>query len=524
MSTQALSLVSLLNEMAGVPCLAFSVHRGFRSFGLDLSRFLFFARMDNLRYIEFPPEDMTPEDASSALNELIEKFKWRSHIKIVLSPSDSENLVKRLRMLTDVVVILQSDLQRLTAGTNVTQPLRELLREQLDVKNLAAYQYQGAVTGNKFFGREAQLNTLIQHPGTSYLVTGTRMSGKTSLLQEAKRRIEESNAGSSDLHPIALYIDCKRYTTAAGFISAVLADLEERSSFSNYERWDSPHRWHSFFRYLRTYVRKLPNKHLYLFLDEYDQILQIEKEQAGITWNFRSLKDTNSPQKGVIQFVLAGSKGLAKQAANRDSGLYNFVDPEGCKLDNFDVRTIKQILQSPMEDLGFRIDDLALIAQDVLTETAGRPSSVQFICYNLVRSLVATKKSVITDADVKKIVRGPEYLQYYKRTVHENTDIVQKFVLCAQSQDNETRASFSQEETMQKLRSFHVYLEESDLIESLDDLVNSGFLVFDERAGAEVRFVLSTPVIKRIFRGISLESYIGPMVQKGLAIRLENGL
>src|SRR4029077_2272641 len=106
-----------------------------------------------------------------------------------------------------------------------------------------------------------------------------------------------------------------------------------------------------------------------------------------VTWNFRALYQTNSDDKGkgIIQFVIAGSKDLAIRAAQRESNFYNFLGP--CRLSNFDLGTTSTLLQRPMEELGFKISDPPLIAQQLLRESAGRPSSVQFICFHLVKRL-----------------------------------------------------------------------------------------------------------------------------------------
>src|SRR5439155_26325446 len=155
------------------------------------------------------------------------------------------------RALPNVMVVSHTDLQRVSDSKNVTQPLRDLFRGQIDLSRLVGYQYNGAVTGNRFFGRDSQLTALMQRPDISYLVTGTRMSGKTSLLMEAKRRLEEIDPHGSSHRRNAIYVDCKRYSTVAGLINAILTEMEERTSFSNIERWESPHRWYMFYCYLR---------------------------------------------------------------------------------------------------------------------------------------------------------------------------------------------------------------------------------------------------------------------------------
>lgn len=519
------SLPSLIGNRLGLNSIPLSPHNGFQIYKMDLSRLLYFSGMDDIRYVEFPEEPMSAEEACLAFSELITKFKWWFQIKIVLLSGESPELVQRLHALENVMVISPADLQRIEQSKNVTQPLRDLFRNQLSPNRLLGYQYNGAVTGNKFFGREAQLNAIIQRPDNSYLVTGTRMSGKTSLLLEAKRRLEEISAHDASVRPNKIYVDCKRYSTVAGLINAILTEMEERTSFSNIDRWQSPQRWYMFYSYLRRFASDHPDKRLHLFLDEYDQVLEMEKksDDPRVTWNFRALYQTNSDDKGkgIIQFVIAGSKDLAIKLAQRESPFYNFLGP--CRLNNFDLGTTSSLLQGPMEELGFKIADLYLIAQKLMRESAGRPSSVQFICHHLVKKLLETKKKVLTIAEVREVVQGPQYLQHYDTTLHENTDLLQRFILAAQSKGEERKISFSRDDIVRQLEGFGVYLDTPKLIHSLEDLVNSGFLVLDEQGAGELRYVLSIPVIQRIFRPSSLDSFIKRMLAQHVVFRLEGG-
>lgn len=522
MNADPISLPSLISNRLGLNSVALSPHNDFQIYKMDLSRLLYFSGMDDIRYVEFPEALMEPEEGCLAFSELITKFKWWLPIKIVLLPKDLPDLVQRLRALENVIVISAADLQRVAESRNVTQPLRDLFRGQLSPNRLVGYQYNGAVTGNRFFGRESQLAAIIQQADRSYLVTGTRMSGKTSLLMEAKRRLQEISSHESSVQPNKIYIDCRRYSTFAGLINAILIEMDDRTSFSKIERWESPHRWHTFYSYLQTFATGHPDKRLHLFLDEYDQVLDIEKEHdPRITWNFRALYQANSSDKGIIQFVIAGSKDLAVNASQKESPFYNFI--EDCKLDNFDLGTITALLQRPMEDLGFKISDPHLIGQQLLRESAGRPSSVQFICYHLVKRLLEAKKKVITIAELREVVQGPKYLQYYDTTLHENTDILQRFILATQSKGEERKITFSRDDILRQLEGFDVYLDTAKLIHSLEDLVNSGFLVHDEQSAGELRYVLSIPVIKRIFRPSSLESFVKLMLNQRVVFRLEGG-
>ncbi len=525
MSTGFNSLPAILDHRLGLNAteLSESPYLDFRLYKMDLSSLLYFKGMEDVRYIEFPNETMSDEEGYLALSELIAKFKCRLQIKLVLLPFDSPGIAERIRTLENVIILHLSDLQRITSHRNVTQPLREVFR-QLDTHSLIGYQYQGAVTGNRFVGRETQINTLMQHPDVSYLVTGPRMSGKSSLLLETLRRLEANSPRDSGMPTNKIYVDCKSFANFAGLINAILLKMEERTSFSRLERWQSPQVWPSFYNFLGSFVRNQLDKHLYIFLDEYDQVLDMEKrEGAKITWNFRRLRQENleEKEKKFIQFVFAGSRELAAKATQNASDLYNFV--VDCKLRNFPMDPISQLLQRPMEELGFKISDPALITQELLGESSGRPSSVQFICYHLASNMLKANKSTITVSDLREVVQGSEYSHFYDLILHENTDVLQRFILSAQSRHDERRTTFSKDDILRQLKNRGVFLDTAKLIHGLDDLVNSGFLELEEHSAGEQKYVLSAPIIKRLFGRLALDDFVNLMVNQGIAFRLEGG-
>ena len=247
--------------------------------------------VDNIKYIEFGDESRNEDEAYYALKELLSIFKWRNVIKVLLLPNELSGLRSRLvGTIDNLVLVTQDELHEISRSENPIGAFRDLMRAQLELGWLNPYQYKGPVTGNRFFGRDAQLRAIITRPEISYLVSGTRASGKTSLLLEAKRRLEETHDGDWEN---TIYIDCARYVGIAGIISSILMDTGNRTSFANVDKWESPARWVQFYRYLRTYTQGRSDRRLHLFFDEYDTLQQLElasEPGASFTWGLRSMK------------------------------------------------------------------------------------------------------------------------------------------------------------------------------------------------------------------------------------------
>ena len=64
-----------------------------------------------------------------------------------------------------------------------------------------------------------------------------------------------------------------------------------------------------------------------------------------------------------------------------------------------------------------------------------------------------------------------------------------------------------------------LHVEQTAIVDSLNDLVYSGFLVESVRAG-EARYELATPVVRSIFKSFSLQSSIDSLLQHRLAVQL----
>jgi hypothetical protein len=486
-----------------------------KAYRLDLGKYLYLAGADEMIYFDLLRDTATDSEGAHAITSLAEAEGWRDQLKIVYHAASSPQLKALLaERLENVAVMSDSDLQGFE-----DQPLKALTKvliRTVDRELLVPYKYFGAVIGNRFFGRQFQLDAIKKHAHISYLVTGTRMSGKSSLLLQARREIDPA-AGFHGAHskPISVYIDCKRYSSFAGMINAILVELAERKSVSDIQKWTNKLNWPRFFRYLRSHAGHSPGKRLFLFLDEYDRVVEFdEKEHADITWNFRALQQNNTPERGIIQFIIAGSKTLAGLCKNQNSAFHNFLNYEDCRLDNFDVGTVKQVVRGPFEDLGFELDDAQRIASEMLVETAGRPSSVQFVCDQAVKRLIARKETVLTAETIRAFTQSSEYIQFHKEAVFENTDPLDQFILCVQAHSD--RRSFTEEDIRKECEMLALYVEPKVLFASLSDLVNSGFLIRDEESYGELRYEIATPVIREIFRHQHPKWFVRPIEDKGL--------
>jgi hypothetical protein len=483
-------------------------HDGYALYHIDFGRTLYVADSDDVLFVQVA-ERITDMDTAVELLEFLAGYGPPDQIKLV-SIAGADRGVPFQRMASahpNLAVVTTAELDRDVQERGFEQAVASALRSSIGPERLLLYQFRGAVTGNRFFGREHQVQALLRQPRLSYLVTGARMSGKTSLLLETKRQLKNQyRSMPASESPGIAYLDCRQVSTVPGLIRAILLQLEERTSFARIERWENAKSWSHFFGYLRGRAKRTPQRRLYLFLDEFDNVIDLEnRNDVKLTWHFRALHQNNSHENGLIQFVLAGSKHLAAAQKNLSTGLHNFVNTEDCKLDNFDIGTVKAILERPLHDVGMEVDDLQEVAQVLISETGGRPASVQYVCSQVVRRMIASRATVMTGEILRDVVGSHAYLEFYEATLRENTDLLERFVLSAGERlMDRGKAGFKLDDILAEARKHGVVATEAQLYESLSDLDNAGFIrPKDDRANTP--YVIAAPVIEKIARRRPLE-------------------
>ncbi|HEU4561465.1 MAG TPA: AAA family ATPase, partial [Longimicrobium sp.] len=273
-SAHAPALIQHLRAHPDVQVEALPQRPGIAMYRIDFGRTLYLADTDNVLFLQLEAP-ITSISVAAEFLEFVSKYAPYDQIKLVSVPGIAPDVpFARLRQpfqYMAVTTVAELDADTLARGFEAA--VASALHRSIKPELLVLYQFRGAVTGNRFFGREHQVQALLRHPRTSYLVTGARMSGKTSLLLETKRQLE--NQYRSDAVEIA-YVDCREAMTVPGLFHTILLKLDELSTYARIERWTPSERWPQFFRYLRGRAKRTTHRRLYLFLDEFDHMVDLE--------------------------------------------------------------------------------------------------------------------------------------------------------------------------------------------------------------------------------------------------------
>lgn len=177
------------------------------------------------------------------------------------------------------------------------------------------------VRGENFFGREEIIAELLQSPRRTVWVAALRRMGKTSLLREMERRVQQDEATPF----LPLYWGCEGATDEATLRESLLAALDESAHTfpeqPSWEKFSTP----EILRKVQQAVRA--RKHTLLLLcDETEALLNVAKNDPHLLARLRRVL-----QNEHVRCILAATRRLAQLETFDEAGtspfLHGFVPP-----------------------------------------------------------------------------------------------------------------------------------------------------------------------------------------------------
>src|SRR5262249_51500448 len=121
---------------------------------------------------------------------------------VVIVPGSSTTLeteASRYQTQTRLIFISEETQLKFLASASINSALMRFITERLPPSTLVPYQFGGAVSGNRFFGREAEIDRVLRKPTANFAITGIRRIGKTSLLKEVRERLVSASGEKRSL-------------------------------------------------------------------------------------------------------------------------------------------------------------------------------------------------------------------------------------------------------------------------------------------------------------------------------------
>ncbi|MDX2042770.1 MAG: hypothetical protein SF097_16240 [Acidobacteriota bacterium] len=337
--------------------------------------------------------------------------------------------------------------------------LKYLLREQYSPHQLLPYNITMPVKENMFFGRENELDRLINEPSNSFAIVGAGRLGKTSLALEFHRRLLRENDSRATRKFHIDFFDCIEQTSdgVARFLAKEI-DPSKRSSEMTV---------HDLAFFLRFQANKLGGP-VEMFLDEVDRVCHLQA--------FDIL--TMSARRGICRFVMCGRAMLLRILMTENSPLNKRV--EMIRLLPLDEGAAGKLILEPMEDLGFDIINQEKLLQQVFHWTGRLPHLLQFYGTRLVNLALASGAKVIVPELVDKVRSAFETVQLFAEQLEKLSDATTRIM--AEHLLTDGRRHFTLPGVQEIGRQRGINLNNAQTLEICNDLVISNVLMWHEDA------------------------------------------
>lgn len=307
----------------------------------------------------------------------------------------------------NVVKLNGSDLRRLFVEPFPQPVLYGVIRKQIPLTSLCPYNTQHGARGAMFFNRLWELNKLIYELGNSYVVSGARRIGKSSLLQRAFDLLRHRKGFASRVY----HYDCRNWGNYRDCCRKVLREIDPKEAY-DLERPEDV-----FVQRIRKLSRDR-GKPLILFLDELDRVL--ETDVRTNRWTFAGML-AELAENGVIRLVCAGYRSVSMLCQHAQSPFFEKISP--LSVPPFTREITHRLIREPMQNLDIRFDRVEVVLQRIWMATAGYPFMVQYLGEQLFQKVSQSGDYTIRVEDIDETENDANTINFIYSHFLENTRV-----------------------------------------------------------------------------------------------------
>ncbi|MGD2040857.1 MAG: AAA family ATPase [Anaerolineae bacterium] len=456
---------------------------GYDLFSIDLSSWKL--RLSNRTPIVWVKrgdlEESSAQHVLESLGDVIRQRGLTRQIVLILLDGDSQPFVQHTSSpVYNLVIIGRSEQERILQSRRASGELLDAISAQVPIANLAPYETRAPVTGSRFFGREYEISRIISNPDTNHAVLGIRRIGKTSLLREVERILQENQDPAH-----VVYLECSDLLSTDDYIREVVRKLNPREL----PRLHLQKYVFFFPDFLERMARAYKGKIIFL-LDEVDNLVLMQRGNWEL---FRMLRA--SANKGACQYIIAGFREAMREQYLLDSPFYNFA--QEIRLNEFTRRQAHDLIVTPMENLRVRITSKDEVVGRIYEETAGQPNLIQYYCMILLRHLDRTGQREISPKSLIDVYADEGFKSHLLTSFMQNTENREKALVYAvlMALEGQQPRGFSQPSIDAVLRKRGIILPQSDIDAACNVLSLAGVIY---RRGKEYFF--TSPVFTKVLQ------------------------
>lgn len=382
-------------------------------------------------------EALSAPELADSLRDVVRERGWQNSTVLVFADGKVESLRAHLPPALPTFVIIngkqQARIQKADSPTSVTL---DILVHQMPRSQLAPYETNKPVTGSRFFGRQREINQVLQRPNTNYLFIGIRRIGKTSLLKEIKRRMDRMDPpGENQVR--RLYVDCTVISSEEEFLRTLTVELAPSELKLLMGRAAQAKRYQSL---MFDRFASLHGAPITFLVDELDRLLAHISDQRNL---FDVLRAASTA--GKARFIMAGFRRAMEASTDQRSPFFNLATP--VRLGRLRRSVVKHMVLAPLERLRISIQNQEGVVNRIHRETAGLPNYVQFYCKTLLEQLDEQGRDTITEDDLRSVYENREFRDFVLDTFMSNTEPLERalvYALVAEDQSLTRKGNFSQ--------------------------------------------------------------------------------
>jgi len=283
------------------------------------------------------------------------------------------------------------------------------LAASLGWRALSPYDPGTPVFGERFFGRkDALAEAMGNKRGGNVTILGSRRIGKTSLLREIRRRIEDMSPEKVRIADIY----ASTYHSTSDVLYAILRQIVRQIEADRLMQ--DPTIGQNFPQVLQS-AAKGGGFRIAVFVDELDELL--ERDVRGGEELMKIFRATFQGEDNCRIFF-AGFRRVMAEALRNNSELFNFT--KKIHLRGLSREETREMVEDPLTLLGVDVHDdhVAIIYQ----ETKGHPELVQIYCSTLLALTEENGRPPDSNDLVKQVVNSDGFRQRIYGTFMANAN------------------------------------------------------------------------------------------------------
>lgn len=332
--------------------------------------------------------------------------------------------------------------------------IKDLLLTNVPLNRLNPYSSNQAVLNDRmFYGRHNEIVDLCSD-SSNYFVVGPRRCGKTSLAYHLNTKLRgypencfhirvKNKPNASDQLYSVTYVDLQRLTSLEDlwetllrtmgllqthFLGGIQKKLELQTLRSPINK--------DTFHLLCDLIEQKFN-HTVLLLDEVDSSITRDQENG---WSmFSKLQALVDLKLGKVKVILFGYETLYHASRWPDFPLHGRGEIK--RLANLGPKSVAELIQEPIEELGILFEDPEQSIHKIEKETGGQPNLIQDVCRTLVSLSEVQDNRRIHLRHVNDLVetKRPDLIARIRGTLRELNEPLPSIVAFIASDSREVR-------------------------------------------------------------------------------------